>query len=391
MGTFCDCGPRSIPQVHSKTKIKRHYQVNWENCTDASSYSTYSLLNDSFPKLQHTEFIIKKKHKISIDDFEIIELIGKGSFGVVYLVKKKSSNKYYAMKKLEKSKIKDQKQKNHTKTERKILETFKHPFIVHLYYAFQNDTDLFLITQFVEGGELFQYLRKEGAFSEERARFYIIEVIIALHYLHEQNCIYRDLKPENILLDKTGHIKLTDFGLSKILIDKEQKAYTICGTPAYLAPEILTEEGYDQAVDWWSLGVVLYELLSGNTPFDFSVYPKISVDVYKSPILLHSYFSKNARDLIKKLLNFTPSKRIRFKEIIKHPFFKGVNWDDYLNLKIVPPFIPSIKNEKDRTLLKQIQTDLSLEDKDDSEDYLKEEYPGFSYNCEIATKSIHGN
>ena len=290
------------------------------------------------------------------------------------------------MKKLEKSKIRDPKQEKHTKTERKILETVQHPFIVNLYYAFQNTTDLFLITQFVEGGELFHYLHKEGVFSEEQAKFYIIEIIIALHYLHDQNCIYRDLKPENILLDKSGHIKLTDFGLSIKFIDNEQKAYTICGTPAYLAPEILSEEGYDKAADWWSLGVLLYELLSGNTPFDFSVYRKISVDVYKSPILLYSNFTPNARDLIMKLLTFEPSRRIVYEDIIRHPFFNGVNWDDYLNLKIIPPFIPSNTIENDRNYFKKMQTNMS-DEQNDYEDYWKEEYPGFSYNCEDVIKS----
>lgn len=179
---------------------------------------------------------------------------------------------------------------------------------------------------------------------------------------------------------------MTDFGLSIKFIDNEQKAYTICGTPAYLAPEILSEEGYDKAADWWSLGVLLYELLSGNTPFDFSVYRKISVDVYKSPILLYSNFSPNARDLIMKLLTFEPSRRIVYEDIIRHPFFNGVNWDDYLNLKIIPPFIPSNTIENDRNYFKKMQTNMS-DEQNDYEDYWKEEYPGFSYNCEDVIKS----
>ena len=182
-----------------------------------------------------------------------MKVIGRGAFGKVYLVQKRDSGEYYAMKTLKKDAILKKNQKVNTEAERVILEKIKNPFIVRLHFAFQNTEKLYFVIDFLNGGELFYHLRREQRFSEDRTRFYAAEIILGLECLHSNGVIYRDLKPENVLLDSEGHIKLTDFGLSKIRADENEMTYTICGTPEYIAPEIIYGEGYSKEVDFWAL------------------------------------------------------------------------------------------------------------------------------------------
>ena len=308
---------------------------------------------------------IKKNHVYTLKDFIIIKTLGKGSFGKVLLVKDKLKNKYYAMKILNKEFLKKEKQINHTKMEREILEKINHPFIISLEFAFETKNNLYMLTDFMIGGEIFYLLQKKGYFSEKQTKFYVCELVLALGFLHSHHIIYRDLKPENILLDKDGHIKLIDFGLSKILnfertvsisgtstqeLNYYIKAYTLCGTKDYLAPEILKGKGYEKVVDWFSLGSVMYEMLAGFPPFK-EKNKNLNFQIYNREIYHHKRINDITFDFIKKLLVIKPEKRLGYnfdvKEIQNHPYFNDVNWDDVYKKNIEPPFKPFFNNQGD--------------------------------------------
>ena len=327
--------------------------------------------------------------KINEKDFTPIKLIGKGSYGNVYLVRFNKNNKIYAMKVLSKSLLREQNQETNTKTERNLMVKMNSPFIVNIKFAFQTEFKLFLVEDFVQGGDLFLHLHTNPRFSNEKAKFYVIEIVLALEFLHKNNMLYRDLKPENILIGVDGHIKLTDFGLSKILTNND-KTYTICGTVQYLAPEILGEEGYNTAVDWWSLGCIFYEMLVGKFPFRFQKDGKLNSEVYKKPIRYPSYLDIKAKDLISKLLENDPSKRLGsgengWEKVKEHPYFSDVDWNEAKNKKLKPPFLPKVENELDIKYFEKTFTDEPVtNDNGDAlynndEEEFEENYKGFTY------------
>ena len=302
-------------------------------------------------------------HKVTLNDFKILKTLGKGAFGKVLLVHNEELNKYFAMKILKKDFIKKNKQIAHTKVERKILEKIDYPFIAQLFYAFQNKEKLYMITEYMPGGEMFYHLHKEQYFKESKAKFYICEIILAIEHLHKNNIIYRDLKPENILLDENGHIKLTDFGLSKIVNDiNKDRTFTICGTPEYVAPEVLTGKGYNKSVDWWSLGIVLYEMLCGYSPFR-EAHERIDIEIYFKPIHHDNLISDIAFDLINKLIEPNCEKRLGYGimdsiEIKNHVFFKDINWKKVERKEIEPEYKPVLKKPGDVSNFDTIFTDM---------------------------------
>jgi serine/threonine protein kinase len=338
--------------------------------------------------------------KLSYNDFELLKLLGRGSFGEVLLVRLKANKKLYAMKVLDKKMLKQRKQQIHTKTERDLMVKINCPFIVNIKSAFQDETKLYIVSEFLQGGDLFFHLHEKRytVFPEIKARFYIMELVIALDFLHQNNMIYRDLKPENILLDSQGHVKLTDFGLSKIFENEDDKAYTVCGTPQYLAPEILLRKGYDKAVDWWSLGCVLYEMLYGRLPFKLKKGQKISLNIYKEEIAFDKKISEEAKDLIINLLIFDPKSRLGSgvdggEKIKNHNFFKGVNWKDVWDKKLEPPFIPNLKSDQDLKYFDSSFTDESvgslLGKNSLKERGFSNEYSGFSYLAPSVSKELN--
>ena len=319
--------------------------------------------------------------RISLNDFEKIKTIGSGSFGNVYLVKNKNNNQYFAMKTLNKSLIKIKNQEEHTISERLLLAKLNNPLIVKLYYCFQDVKYLYFVMELIQGGELLYHLRKQIRFDDEKTKFYIAELVLALNFLHENHIIYRDIKPENILIDKTGHIKLVDFGLSKLYKDNNEKMYTICGTAFYLAPEVIEKKGYNSSADWWSLGCLMYEMLSGNPPFKIDG-TNINSLKFDEPVQMDNRFSDEAKDLINKLLNIDPLKRIGYgkngiEELKNHPYFSDINWDDLINLKVTPPFIPEISDSSDLKYINQVINENNQNNSDT--DNTVDNYINFSY------------
>jgi hypothetical protein len=253
---------------------KSKHEMQCEDDDDAREIQSLSVVEAEFIYDKKDEDKVTEdsaevpRRTINLEAFKIIKVIGKGSFGKVYLVRDKASGILYAMKVLKKDYIIRKNQVEHTKTERSVLGYARHPFIVGLNMAFQTADKLFFVLDYCAGGELFFHLGKVGRFPEERARYYAAQIVLALEYVHKLGVIYRDLKPENVLLDQIGNVRLTDFGLSKEGVsDHATGANSFCGTPEYIAPEVLLRQGHGRAVDWWSLGALLYEMISGLPPF----------------------------------------------------------------------------------------------------------------------------
>ena len=297
-----------------------------------------------------------EKKSYGPEDFEILKLIGKGTFGQVFQVRKRDTKRIYAMKVLSKKVIVQKKEVAHTLGERNILvrtAMADSSFIVGLKFSFQTPSDLYLVTDYMSGGELFWHLQREGRFQEARAKFYIAELILALQHLHDHNIVYRDLKPENILLDANGHIALCDFGLSKANLTENATTNTFCGTTEYLAPEVLLDEhGYTKMVDFWSLGVLVFEMCCGWSPF----YAEDTQQMYKNIAFGKVRFPRDAlstegRNFVKGLLNRNPKHRLGAtrdaQELKEHPFFADIDWDALSKKNVVPPFKPKLKGELD--------------------------------------------
>ncbi|WOO79280.1 cAMP-dependent protein kinase catalytic subunit PRKX [Vanrija pseudolonga] len=317
-----------------------------------------------------------------LQDWEIVETLGTGTFGRVLLVRQRPSYRptayhpifphlyqspdphspspastqqadgqlpHFAMKVLRKSEIVRLKQVEHINSERRILERVRHPFIVELYSTYQDNLNVYMLLSYIPGGELFSHLRRAGRFSADVTRFYLASIVLAIDYLHSNNIIYRDLKPENLLLDRTGYLRIADFGFAKVV---EDRTFTLCGTPEYLAPEIVLSQGHGKAVDWWALGILAFEMLAGYPPF-FDDHPLgIYEKILRNEVAFPSHIDPYAKDLIRGLLTADRTKRLGnlrggARDVMNHPWFAGVDWGSLERKEIGAPIVPRVGSMSD--------------------------------------------
>jgi len=303
------------------------------------------------------------QRQYSLIDFELIRVIGRGSYAKVLMVELKRTKRIYAMKVIKKALVTDDEDIDWVQTEKHVFETASnHPFLVGLHSCFQTPSRLFFVIEFVRGGDLMFHMQRQRRLPEEHARFYAAEISLALNFLHEKGIIYRDLKLDNVLLDHEGHIKLTDYGMCKEGIKPGDTTATFCGTPNYIAPEILRGEDYGFSVDWWALGVLLYEMLAGRSPFDIagaSENPDQNTEDYLFQVILEKTIriprslSVKAASVLKGFLNKNPADRLgcnregSFMDIANHPFFKQIDWDMLEQKQVTPPFKPRLDSDRD--------------------------------------------
>uniref|UniRef100_A0A4W5R9S3 non-specific serine/threonine protein kinase n=1 Tax=Hucho hucho TaxID=62062 RepID=A0A4W5R9S3_9TELE len=338
-----------------KFTVRRWFSVYLQKKSRSKNSNLCRLEDDGILKeidiSQHTK---EGFEKADPSQFELLKVLGQGSYGKVFLVRKiKGSDRgqLYAMKVLRKATLKVR-DRVRSKMERDILAEVNHPFIVKLHYAFQTEGKLYLILDFLRGGDLFTRLSKEVMFTEEDVKFYLAELALALDHLHSLGIIYRDLKPENILLDEEGHIKITDFGLSKEAIDHDKRAYSFCGTIEYMAPEVVNRRGHTHSADWWSFGVLMFEMLTGSLPFQGKDRKETMALILKAKLGMPQFLSPEVQSLIRALFKRNPTNRLGagpdgVEEIKRHNFFGNIDWNKLYRREIKPPFKPAVGRPDD--------------------------------------------
>lgn len=337
-------GVRSEAGSDSSDNGCTSYEVNLED--DFVSESVW----DRSGLMELVEGGLNPKRKMTSEEFEPLRCLGKGTFGTVLLVKQRATGRLYAQKQFKKASLVVHKRLvEQTKTERQILETVnRHPFVVKLFYAFQDHEKLYLILEYGQGGELFTHLNTEKMFSESVSAFYMAEMLLAISHLHNDlGVVYRDLKPENCLLDADGHLLLTDFGLSKVAVESEG-CNSMLGTVEYMAPEVILGKKYGKAVDWWSFGALGYDLMTGNPPFRGQNHAKVQENIVKQKLVLPYFLSADAKDLLTRLLRKDPHKRLGasmpkdLATLKRHRFFRKVDWKKLEAREEEPPIQPMI-------------------------------------------------
>lgn len=345
-------GPLANPwqRVEVQEKFEPRAQLAEDMVIDVSENEA----SDGMESEIEVTSISRQGQRADPSHFELLKVLGQGSFGKVFLVRKTKgtdAGTMYAMKVLKKATLKVR-DRVRTKMERDILAEVDHPFIVRLHYAFQTEGKLYLILEFLRGGDLFTRLSKEVMFTEEDVKFYLAELALALDHLHSLGIVYRDLKPENILLDTEGHVKLTDFGLSKESIFEEKKTFSFCGTVEYMAPEVVNRKGHGTAADWWSYGVLMFEMLTGALPFQGQNRKETMTMILKAKLGMPQFLSPEAQSLLRALFKRNPLNRLGtgpngVEEIKTHPFFSTINWEKLYARQIMPPFKPVVNRVDD--------------------------------------------
>merc|ERR1719419_1919897 len=360
----------------------------------------------------------RKKKKVTVEHFKTVKIIGRGAFGEVRVVKKKDDNGVYAMKTMLKKEMIDKNQVEHIKAERDLLSAADNPWLVRLLYSFQDDVYLYLVMEYCGGGDLMTILMREDILTIPQARFYISELACAINSVHELKFVHRDLKPDNVLIANTGHIKLSDFGLAKSfkntkddIVNQYQNAkpaaqqekmkkrgkykrnralmFSTVGTPDYIAPEVFSQKGYGESVDWWSLGVILYECLVGYPPFyaEEPLQTCRKIVNYKRTLTIpqEACLSSQAQDIIMKLI-CSRSARINYRGITRHPFFKGCNWKDLMVHR--PPFVPKLADKFDTSNFDEFKPTEALPSKHKKDEKLPENqaFQGFTFDRPKAAK-----
>ena len=329
-----------------------------------------------------------------LEDFELLKVIGRGSYAKVFMVELKKTKRIYAMKVIKKEMfvLNDNEDIDWVQTEKHVFErASNYPFLVGLHSCFQNDSRLFFVIEFVRGGDLMYHMQRRSRLTEPEAQFYSAEISLALDFLHMRGIIYRDLKLDNVLIDHEGHIKLTDYGMCKEGMKKGDKTSTFCGTPSYISPELLRNDPYDFSVDWWALGVLLYEMLAGKSPFDGNEPSEEALfqTILEKTIRIPRSLSVRAQNILRAFLKKDPSERLGcdpdkgFLEIKRHDFFRGIDWDQMERRQVKPPYTPPTTSDRDLAHFDDMFTKQNVCFTPDNMDLLSKldqsEFEGFEY------------
>lgn len=363
-------GPTTVVGQSLKlNKLTLHEHDDLFEVDDVSSGETPNEIQDSSCQNAVSDDAILEvlgspREVVGLEDFEVLKVVGQGAFAKVYQVRKIGSSEIFAMKVMRKDKIMEKNHVEYMKSERDLLTKIDHPFIVQLRYSFQTKYRLYLVLDFVNGGHLFFQLYRQGLFREDLARIYAAEIVSAVSHLHTNGIMHRDLKPENVLLDAEGHVMLTDFGLAK-QFDESTRSNSMCGTIEYMAPEIVLGKGHDKAADWWSVGILIYEMLTGKPPFIGGNQQKIQQKIIRDKIKLPTFLTSDAHSLLKGLLQKEASRRLGngpkgSDEIKEHKWFKSINWKKLEGRQIQPSFRPEVAGKQCVANFDECWTNMSL-------------------------------